>query len=190
MKHCKNCDAPFTANFCSECGQKDVDLERPLSQLLAEVVREIFDVDGRAIRTLWTLIRHPGVLTSEFLAGRRKLYSSPLRLYLVISVLFFVLTAWAAGRGVLLREGKTLEADAARRGRRQARAGDDHPGTISHLPGREFRCFTEPRLPSELARRRQQGTRHYLGVCRTGRGFVRGREHSYNAGIGKSAVSY
>ncbi len=112
MMSCKNCGTPLAASFCSQCGQKDIDLERPLLQLLGEVVRESFDVDGRAIRTLLTLIRRPGVLTSEFLAGRRRLYSPPLRLYLIISVLFFVLATWVAGQGILLTEGQTLETDA------------------------------------------------------------------------------
>ena len=112
MTRCKNCDTPLEASFCPQCGQKNIELERPLPELLGEVLRETFDVDGRAIRTLWTLIRRPGVLTSEFLAGRRRLYSPPFRLYLVVSVLFFMLAAWVTGQGALLSEGQTLEADA------------------------------------------------------------------------------
>jgi len=112
MTRCKNCDTPVEASFCPKCGQKNIELERPLPELLGEVMREIFDVEGRAIRTLWTLLRRPGVLTTEFLAGRRRLYSPPFRLYLVISVLFFLVAAWVAGQGILLSEGQTLEADA------------------------------------------------------------------------------
>ncbi len=112
MTRCKNCDMPLEASFCPQCGQKNIELERPLPELLGEVVRETFDVDGRAIRTLWTLFRRPGVLTSEFLAGRRRLYIPPFRLYLVISVLFFVVAAWVVGLGILLNEGQTLKADA------------------------------------------------------------------------------
>ncbi len=51
--------------------------------------------------------------TSEFLAGRRKLYSPPFRLYLVISLVFFVIAAWVAGQGILLNDGQTMEANAA-----------------------------------------------------------------------------
>ena len=112
MTCCRNCETPLEARFCPQCGQRNVDLERPLAELLGDVVRETFDVDGRAIQTLWMLFRRPGVLTSEFLAGRRRLYSPPLRLYLVISVLFFVVTAWVAGQGILLSGDQTLEADA------------------------------------------------------------------------------
>ena len=113
MRPCKNCGTPLEARYCPECGQRDIDLERPLPELLGEALRETLDVDGRAARTLWTLIRRPGLLTSEYLAGRRRRYSPPFRLYLIISLLFFVLTAWVAGQGILLDEGQTLEVDAA-----------------------------------------------------------------------------
>lgn len=112
MTNCKNCNARLEANFCPQCGQKNIDLERPLTELLGEVMRETFDFDGRALRTLWTLFRRPGRLTSEFLAGRRRRYTPPFRLYLVISVLFFLVAGWVAGLGILLDEGQTLETDA------------------------------------------------------------------------------
>jgi hypothetical protein len=112
MTHCRNCETPLQGPFCAQCGQRDVDLERPVSALLSEVARETLDVDGRAMRTLWTLFRRPGLLTSEFLAGRRKHYSPPFRLYLVISLLFFVIAGWVVGRGVLLGADQTLQTDA------------------------------------------------------------------------------
>ena len=113
MTPCKNCNEPLEKNYCPQCGQKNVDLERPLRELLAEVLRETFDLDGRAARTLKTLFTRPGRLTTEFLAGRRRLYTPPFRLYIVISVLFFVVAAWVTGYGALLTEGQTLETDAA-----------------------------------------------------------------------------
>ena len=72
-----------------------------------DVVKETFEVDGRAAVTIKTLFRHPGKLTCEFLAGRRRMYTSPLRLYLVISISFFVLVAWLAGSGILLIRART-----------------------------------------------------------------------------------
>ena len=113
MAQCRNCNAMLEGPYCQRCGQKDVDLERPLRELVADVVKEAFDVDGRAVRTITTLFRHPGVLTREFLAGRRRSYTPPFRLYLVISVVSFLLIAWMAGRGVLLEQGQNLEHDAA-----------------------------------------------------------------------------
>ena len=93
MSTCQNGAASLNAKFCPQCGQQNVDLERPLWHLIGEVLRETFDVDGRALRTQLTLFRHPGVVTSEFLAGHRRRYTPPFRLYLVFSVVFFSLQA-------------------------------------------------------------------------------------------------
>lgn len=109
---CRNCASPLSGSFCAECGQKDVDLERPFGALIAEIAREAVDIDGRAWRTARMLFRHPGLLTSEYLAGRRRIYTPPLRLYLVVSVSFFLLMAWVASQGLLLSPGQTAERDA------------------------------------------------------------------------------
>jgi hypothetical protein len=112
MKRCRNCETTLDGEFCPACGQKDIDLERPFFALLSETVSEAVDLDGRAFRTVKTLFLYPGQLTAEFLAGRRRTYTSPLRLYLFISVSFFVLMAWVAARGLLLEHGQTVLADA------------------------------------------------------------------------------
>jgi Protein of unknown function (DUF3667) len=111
---CRNCNTPRSGSFCPNCGQRHIDLERPMTQLIGEVLNESLDIDGRAFRTLRILLLQPGVLTREFLAGRRRTFTSPLRLYLVISAAFFVLLAWLAARGVLLDPGQTINEDAAR----------------------------------------------------------------------------
>ena len=113
MKQCRNCQTTLEGTYCPNCGQKDVDLERALGELVGEVLRETLDVDGRAWRTVRTLFVSPGALTSEYLLGRRRSYTPPLRLYLAISVSFFVLMAWFASEGVLLDAGQTVQLDAA-----------------------------------------------------------------------------
>lgn len=113
MTDCRNCHAPLDGEYCGTCGQRNIDLERPIWSLLGDVIKETFEVDGRAWLTLKTLFRHPGKLTSEFLAGRRRTYTSPLRLYLVTSIAFFVFVAWLAQTGVLLDPGQDPVFDAA-----------------------------------------------------------------------------
>ena len=51
---------------------------------------DIFSFDSRASRTLWPLITRPAFLTKEYFAGRRVHYVPPLRLYLFISIVFFI----------------------------------------------------------------------------------------------------
>ncbi len=113
MAECKNCQTPLTGDYCANCGQRDVDLERPIWSLIAGVIKETFEVDGRAWLTVRTLFRHPGKLTYEFLEGRRRKYTPPLRLYLVTSISFFVLVAWFAQSGLLLDPGQDPAFDAA-----------------------------------------------------------------------------
>ena len=112
MKHCRNCHAPIASKYCPDCGQKDMDLVRPMIDLVRELLKETFEVDGRAYRTVRTLFLQPGTLTIEFLSGRRRAYTPPLRLYIVISVSFFVVAAWLARQGVLLDTGQSIDADA------------------------------------------------------------------------------
>lgn len=62
-----------------------------------ELVAEHFGLDSKVARTLVALVRWPGRLTKEFIQGRRVRYVPPLRLYLSLSVLYFLLAA-ATGR--------------------------------------------------------------------------------------------
>lgn len=113
MTHCRNCQTEIDSAYCPTCGQQDVDLERPIRSLIGDVVKETFELDGRAALTIKTLFRYPGMLTEEFLAGRRRTYTPALRLYLVISISFFVLVAWVAQSGLLLAPGQDPGFDAA-----------------------------------------------------------------------------
>ena len=112
MTDCRNCGAELKGRFCHDCGQKDSDLARPFVHLARDALFEAFDIDGRAWRTLRTLFQRPGLLTREFLAGRRMHYTPPLRLYVFISVAFFLAMAWAASAGLLLDPQQTLNIDA------------------------------------------------------------------------------
>lgn len=113
MPQCKNCRSSLGGDYCQECGQRNTDLERPIWSLVGDIFRETFELDGRAALTFKTLFLKPGELTAEFLAGRRRAYSPPLRLYLVISISFFILVAWLAQSGALLEPGQDPSFDAA-----------------------------------------------------------------------------
>ena len=97
---CANCGAPLTGAYCAQCGQKVKPLDPTLRELAGDVAGELTDVDGRLFRTVRYLFTRPGFLSREHAEGRRARYVSPLRLYLVFSVLFF-----AAASLVTRREG-------------------------------------------------------------------------------------
>ena len=113
MSQCRNCQTRLDSAYCPTCGQRDVDLDRPIWSLIGDIVKETFELDGRTALTIKDLFLHPGMLTHEFLAGRRRTYTPPLRLYLVISISFFILVAWLAQSGILLAPGQDPGFDAA-----------------------------------------------------------------------------
>jgi hypothetical protein len=87
---CTNCGADGCERYCPRCGQETHDLHRSLFGIFDELLDAFAGWDGKIPATLALLVRRPGGLTREFLAGRRARYLRPLRLYLSMSVLFFV----------------------------------------------------------------------------------------------------
>jgi hypothetical protein len=92
---CLNCGAPLTGAFCASCGQRDIPPYPSVRELVVDAAAEFSGWDGRLANTLRDLIRRPGLLTHEFLEGRRVRYISPIRLYLVTSLVYFLLAASA-----------------------------------------------------------------------------------------------
>ena len=86
---CPNCDFEIDGPYCPSCGQQQKNLNRYIWTLSGELFEEVFHPDSRASRTLFALLFRPGYLTTEYFAGRRMRYVPPLRLYLIISFLFF-----------------------------------------------------------------------------------------------------
>lgn len=67
-----------------------MDLDQPFRDLAGEAMESFLSFDARILRTLWPLIRRPGLLTMEFMAGRRARYVHPFKLYFAFSVLLFL----------------------------------------------------------------------------------------------------
>jgi hypothetical protein len=87
---CLNCGAVLTGRHCANCGQA-ADMHLPSTgELIHEALEGITHSDSRLWRTLYLLWFKPGKLTQEFVAGRRAAYLPPFRLYLVLSILFFL----------------------------------------------------------------------------------------------------
>ncbi len=90
--NCKNCQTELTqdAHFCQQCGQSSISVNRPFSVVAKDMMHELLDIDGRLWLTVRTMLCKPGQLTLEFNQGKRVKYTPPLRLYLAISILFFL----------------------------------------------------------------------------------------------------
>src|SRR5437870_7123710 len=96
LPYCENCGAPMAGPFCAQCGQHAVDYRRSFRHIIVDVLDSFLNWDSKFFATIAWLIARPWHLTNEFLAGRRVRYVHPLRLYLLVSILFFfVVNYWA-----------------------------------------------------------------------------------------------
>lgn len=89
-KVCENCHAQVNGMYCSQCGQSIESTLKYFWTVILHLLDDIFSFDSRASRTLFPLVFRPGFLTNEYIAGRRVHYVPPLRLYLFISIVFFL----------------------------------------------------------------------------------------------------
>lgn len=88
-ERCLNCDEPAPGAYCASCGQRNADYRVSLRELLGDVLDGLFQLDSRITRTFVPFLFRPGFLTREYCAGRRTRYTSPLRVYLLLSVVYF-----------------------------------------------------------------------------------------------------
>jgi hypothetical protein len=90
---CLNCEAALTGPFCSHCGQRAVPPNPTVREIAGDAVAELIGWDGKIADSFRTLIRRPGELTRQWIDGRRISFISPLRLYLLASLVYFGIAA-------------------------------------------------------------------------------------------------
>jgi len=88
--NCKNCNNILSgkAIFCSNCGQKKIE-KLNLKYIISQFIEDIFNVDSKVFLTIKALAFKPGFLSKEYIEGKRVKYVPPVRLYIVLSVVFF-----------------------------------------------------------------------------------------------------
>lgn len=87
---CLNCGAHLRGQYCGTCGQRSRSRLISLWELISDAFGDLLELDSRLWQTLIPLMNRPGQLTRDYLQGRRARYMPPFRMYLVLSLLFFV----------------------------------------------------------------------------------------------------
>lgn len=89
---CTNCEAELHGPWCAQCGEKQPDHhDWTLGGLFHEAMHAFTHLDGTLWRTVRALLRSPGLLTTEYFAGRKTRYMRPIALFLVVNLVFFVI---------------------------------------------------------------------------------------------------
>ena len=111
---CCNCGAEATWNYCPSCGQETLIALPAAFTFLRDAAGRYIAFDGRMWRSLFALAFRPGFLTREYLAGRRRRYVRPARLFVALSIVVFALLRFSAGPATIMEtDGDAVRAQAA-----------------------------------------------------------------------------
>lgn len=90
---CANCNHSFNVgeNFCPNCGQENHAPNQPIKHYTSELIESLLHLDSKILHTVKTMLLYPGKITREYNDNMRARYTPPVRLYVFISVIFFVL---------------------------------------------------------------------------------------------------
>ncbi|HVZ68551.1 MAG TPA: DUF3667 domain-containing protein [Rhizomicrobium sp.] len=95
LAKCKNCYAPLVGPYCAICGQELDTHRRTMRGLAHDFVKDVVNFDSRLLRTARALLFEPGELACAFREGRTRPYVPPVRLYLFVSLVFFLALSFA-----------------------------------------------------------------------------------------------
>lgn len=92
-KLCKNCDYPMDSchKFCTNCGQKDLNKKLSLKDFIEEFFANFYAFDSKVLTSLRYLLTKPGVMSREFVNGKRLKFVNPFRLLLSLAILLGLL---------------------------------------------------------------------------------------------------
>ncbi|MGI9262408.1 MAG: DUF4286 family protein [Woeseiaceae bacterium] len=109
---CLNCGTTLAGQYCGNCGQRAQSRLISIWELVRDAFGDLLELDSRLWRTLIPLTVRPGMLTRDYLEGRRARYMPPFRTYLVLSIVFFLVAFFdpAEEFGVFLNTEETSPA--------------------------------------------------------------------------------
>ncbi|WP_264538392.1 DUF3667 domain-containing protein [Flavobacterium sp. N1736] len=92
-KTCLNCRHVVEQRFCPNCGQENTDSRKTFHHLFIHFFEDLTHYENAFWKTIKNLLFKPATLTKEYLSGRRLSYLAPVRLYIFISFITFLLIA-------------------------------------------------------------------------------------------------
>ncbi|MFT4682764.1 MAG: hypothetical protein ACJAU0_000894 [Flavobacteriales bacterium] len=107
---CLNCSTSLKAEFeyCPSCGQETLNTTASVGEFFKHFLSDYFTFDSKILRSFGPLFFKPGFLTNEFLAGKRVHYISPLRMYIFISLAFFLVLSLLGDSSIELQSEQEL----------------------------------------------------------------------------------
>ena len=100
---CLNCNHSFSGRYCNQCGEKVIDPnDRSFKSMIMHLSEAMFNLDNKLFRSGRLLLSKPGYLTHFYSYGPRKKYLSPLSMFILISVLYFLFPVFETFNSTLI----------------------------------------------------------------------------------------
>ena len=100
--YCLNCNHPYPSIelgqeeiFCINCGQSNKESKLSFWKLIKDGISNIFNLDSRIVHTIKDII-YPSKLTKTYIAGKRKYYVNPVRLFIFTLIAIVTSMLWLA----------------------------------------------------------------------------------------------
>lgn len=92
-KTCLNCRHVVEQKYCPNCGQENTDSRKTFHHLFIHFFEDLTHYENAFWKTIRNLLFRPSTLTKEYLSGKRLSYLAPVRLYIFISFITFLMIA-------------------------------------------------------------------------------------------------
>jgi hypothetical protein len=92
-KTCLNCRHVVEQKYCPNCGQENTDSRKTFHHLFIHFFEDLTHYENAFWKTIRNLLFKPSTLTKEYLSGKRLSYLAPVRLYIFISFITFLMIA-------------------------------------------------------------------------------------------------
>src|ERR1700733_8486574 len=94
--NCLNCGTELQGKYCHVCGQENLEIKETFGHMMNHAISDYFHFDHQFFHTLKPLLFKPGFLTNEYMAGRRAQYLHPVKMYIFISIVYFLIVFQSA----------------------------------------------------------------------------------------------
>jgi Protein of unknown function (DUF3667) len=89
---CPSCQAPRPEKYCPNCGEKKIaSSDFTLQHIFGEGFSFLTNLDSKLYNTIVGLLFKPGTLTKAYIDGRRQPYMKPFQIFVLSSILFYLL---------------------------------------------------------------------------------------------------
>ncbi|MBN1144294.1 MAG: DUF3667 domain-containing protein [Bacteroidales bacterium] len=109
---CPNCGYKLSQafNYCPSCGQENHTHKLPFKHFVGEFLETLFHFDNKLLVTLRDLFI-PGRMTVNYNQNKRGRYVPPIRLYIFITFIFFLILSLSSKLEKQLEEGESGDSD-------------------------------------------------------------------------------